>query len=95
MFITGSSNIWVPSSKCNDSYFSSQNTYNSNLSSSYIPNGNDFNISYAEGTDVLGIISQETVDIVFTVHFRTNLDRNKMEHKWKQHKKERHIRKYP
>ncbi len=25
--------------------------------------------------------------VIYTVHLRTNLDRTKMEHRWKQHKK--------
>ena len=33
--------------------------------------------------------------VIYTVHLRTNLDRTKMEHRWKQHKKRKANKKYP
>lgn len=64
VFDTGSSNLWVPSSKC--SYLSIacylHNTYNSEKSETYQEDGRDFEIQYGSGSltgffsvDVLGI----------------------------------------
>ncbi|EDW39713.1 GL15705 [Drosophila persimilis] len=66
---TGSSNLWVPSSKCPATVKScvSHNQYDSKSSSSYVANGTAFTIEYASksegGVALSGILSQDTVTI--------------------------------
>ncbi|BFF95372.1 aspartic proteinase A3-like [Drosophila madeirensis] len=66
---TGSSNLWVPSSKCPATVKScvSHNQYDSKSSSSYVANGTAFTIEYASssqgGVALSGFLSQDTVTI--------------------------------
>ncbi|SPP79962.1 aspartic proteinase A2 [Drosophila guanche] len=66
---TGSSNLWVPSSKCAATVKScvSHNQYDSESSSSYVANGTAFTIEYASnsqgGVALSGFLSQDTVTI--------------------------------
>jgi len=60
---TGSSNVWVYSSKCITSpqcYY--RDTYNSRDSSTYVANGTKFNITYGSG-GIKGFLSQDTTAI--------------------------------
>ena len=57
---TGSSNLWVPSAECSSIACYLHNKYSSDESSSYRPNGSDFEIRYGSGS-VKGFISQDTV----------------------------------
>lgn len=59
---TGSSNLWVPSSECGSIACYLHNKYDSSASSTYRPNGSDFEIRYGSGS-VKGFISQDTVQI--------------------------------
>jgi hypothetical protein len=56
IFDTGSSNLWIPSSKCYYCY--PKNLYNSKNSSTYHMNGSEIKISYGSG-DVYGFISND------------------------------------
>ncbi|KAG6646847.1 aspartic proteinase-like isoform X1 [Carya illinoinensis] len=63
IFDTGSSNLWVPSSKCYFSiacYFHSR--YRSSLSSTYKKNGKSCEINYGSGS-VAGFFSQDNVEV--------------------------------
>ncbi|KAL0919051.1 hypothetical protein M5K25_011119 [Dendrobium thyrsiflorum] len=63
IFDTGSSNLWVPSSKCYFSipcYFHSR--YHSKLSSSYIKNGKSCKITYGSGS-ISGFFSQDHLQV--------------------------------
>ncbi|CAO3672336.1 unnamed protein product [Rhizopus stolonifer] len=61
VFDTGSSNLWVPSTRCVSSpSCNSHRQYNAENSSTYISNGTDFSIMYGSGS-VQGIISQDTI----------------------------------
>lgn len=57
IFDTGSSNLWVPSSKCSGC---NHKKYDSTSSTSYKKNGSDFEIHYGSGS-LSGFVSQETV----------------------------------
>lgn len=59
---TGSSNVWVPSSKCMAMACTRQRKYNSTASSTYQANGTKFHIDYGSGP-VDGFYSQDVLRI--------------------------------
>ncbi|XP_011189411.1 lysosomal aspartic protease [Zeugodacus cucurbitae] len=64
LFDTGSSDFWLPSSKCVASDYACHDhqRYNSSKSSTYIPNGRPAGMMYGSG-DMLGYLSTDTVRI--------------------------------
>jgi cathepsin D len=62
VFDTGSSNLWVPSSKCKTLACYLHHTFNAADSSTYVANGTDFNITYGSG-GVTGYFSTDSVTI--------------------------------
>uniref|UniRef100_A0A060T7R0 Aspartate protease n=1 Tax=Blastobotrys adeninivorans TaxID=409370 RepID=A0A060T7R0_BLAAD len=59
---TGSSNLWVPSSKCSSIACFLHQKYDSSSSSTYKANGTEFEIPYGSGT-VAGFVSQDTLQL--------------------------------
>jgi len=59
---TGSSNLWVPSKKCNSIACYLHKTYDSDASSTYKANGTSFEITYGSGS-MKGFVSQDTLKI--------------------------------
>jgi len=61
---TGSSNLWVPSANCNNTNANcfAHNKFSADSSSTYKPNGTEFNILYHTG-EVSGYLSIDTVNI--------------------------------
>lgn len=64
LFDTGSSNLWVPSVQCskNNSDCQTHKKYNSSASSTYIPQGQPFQIFYGTGS-LTGFTAIDTVNI--------------------------------
>ncbi|KIK98049.1 hypothetical protein PAXRUDRAFT_9820 [Paxillus rubicundulus Ve08.2h10] len=59
---TGSSNLWVPSSKCNSIACFLHTKYESSGSSTYKPNGSEFSIQYGSGS-MEGYVSRDKLTI--------------------------------
>jgi len=64
VFDTGSSNLWVPSSKCPITVIACDlhKKYYADRSSTYVANGQKFNITYGSGS-MIGFLSQDTLQL--------------------------------
>ncbi|KAJ3445950.1 beta-site app-cleaving enzyme isoform a-related [Anaeramoeba flamelloides] len=61
LFDTGSSNLWVPSSKCNTIACILHDRYDHTKSSTYVKNGESLDIKYGSG-EIKGFLSQDSVN---------------------------------
>ncbi|KAG1717676.1 putative aspartyl-proteinase [Suillus lakei] len=59
---TGSSNLWVPSSKCTSNACKSHAKYDSSASFTYKANGSEFSIKYGSGS-MEGYVSQDVLGV--------------------------------
>ena len=61
-FDTGSADLWVPSSQC---WYGCGDfaRYDSSNSTTYIPNGKQFSLAYADGSQANGFYSIDTVTV--------------------------------
>jgi len=59
---TGSSNLWVYSANCSTLVCTTHQQYDSSKSSTYVADGQDFDISYGSGS-VKGFVSQDTIHL--------------------------------
>lgn len=76
VFDTGSSNLWIPSSRCTTEFCKKHNTYDSDNSSTYKADGRNFSITYGSG-GVNGFLSLDTAlvagaDVRNIVHIEIN-----------------------
>lgn len=62
IYDTGSSNLWVPSTKCNGVACLKQHKYDSTKSSTYTADGEKFNITYGSGS-LSGFLSEDVVEM--------------------------------
>jgi len=62
IFDTGSSNLWVPSSKCSDDLCAGHNVFDSNASSTFVPNGTIAEFVYGSGP-VNGFFDYDAVTV--------------------------------
>ena len=62
VFDTGSSNLWVPSTRCGDAACWIHHRYNAAKSSTYHSNGTKFSIQYGSGA-LEGVISNDIVKL--------------------------------
>jgi cathepsin D len=62
-FDTGSSDLWVPSSKCNSTACKSKHKYNAGSSNTSNLQSGNFTIKYGDGSMVQGVIYRDTVNI--------------------------------
>ena len=60
MFDTGSSNLWVPSTRCQDKACISHIRYNASESSSFQANNSKFSIQYGTGA-LTGVVSKDVL----------------------------------
>lgn len=59
---TGSSNLWVPSTRCTDLSCRFKNKFDGSKSSTYKPNGADFAIAYGTGS-MSGVVGSDVVHL--------------------------------
>jgi hypothetical protein len=62
IFDTGSSNFWVPSTRCKAIACLLHTKYDAKRSTSYVANGTEFSIQYGSGA-LKGVISQDVLKV--------------------------------